>query len=523
MDPLWLLVALTLGLLAQRLWLPPLVGFLAAGFVLHALGEQGGAILQGATDIGIALLLFTIGLKFRPASFLAPAVWAGAPLHMLITCLLVGVLLSTITIGIFVAQDWNIALVLAFAFSFSSTVLAVKLFEERGEMRARHALIAVDILIIQDLLAVGFLLFANDAPLSLWAFALLLLPVLRPFLLRLLTVAGHGEMLVLYGLTVTIAGAALFETVGLKDDFGALVFGALLSNHPKSIELSRVLMRFKDFFLIGFFLSIGLVGFPSLADLGYVALMIVLVLPVKLALFFYIFTIFKLRARTAFLSSLGLVTFSEFGLIVTSESVSIGMLDERWLVIIAIAVAISFVIASIMNARAHELYRHIEKFLCWFESPTRLPEDAPPDFGDAEVLVLGMGRVGRSVYRTMERQYGKPVCGVDVDMQNVDALAQLNYNVIVGDAEDIDFWRSISTTRVRLVMLSLPTHRDALLATRWLKTVGFHGHIGAMAKYEDERAALLEAGVDAAFDYFTEVGMGFADHVQLNVAKTEQE
>jgi glutathione-regulated potassium-efflux system ancillary protein KefC len=209
MDPLWLLAALILGLLAQRLKLPPLIGFLAAGFLLHALGEQGGDILRGATNLGIELLLFTIGLKFRPASFLSPAVWAGAPLHMLVTCLLIGALFSTVTVGIFMTQDWATALILAFALSFSSTVLAVKLFEERGEMRARHALVAVGILIIQDLLAVGFLLFANESPPTIWAFALLLLPLIRPALLWLLKVAGHDEMLVLFGLTVSVAGAAL--------------------------------------------------------------------------------------------------------------------------------------------------------------------------------------------------------------------------------------------------------------------------------------------------------------------------
>jgi len=353
MDPVWLAVALALGLLAQRLLLPPLVGFLAAGFVLHALGEQGGALLDGVAELGVLLLLFTIGLKLRPGSFLSPAIWAGAPLHMLITCLLVGVVLSTVTVGVVVAVDWNTALLLAFALSFSSTVLAVKLFEERGEMRARHGLVAVGILIIQDLLAVAFLLLANKAPPTVWALSLLLLPLLRPVLLRLLMMAGHDEMLVLYGLTVAILGAALFDAVGMKDGLGALVFGALLSNHAKSVELSRVLMGFKDIFLVGFFLSIGLVGWPALADLAYVALLVVLILPLKMALFFIMFTRFKLRARTAFLSALGLVTFSEFGLIVASEGVAVGWLDERWLVIIAIAVAISFVVASILNAPVH--------------------------------------------------------------------------------------------------------------------------------------------------------------------------
>lgn len=514
MDPVWLIIALILGLAAQRLLLPPLVGFLVAGFVLHAFGEEGGAILEGAARLGVLLLLFTIGLKVRPKSFLAPAIWATTPLHMLTTCVVVGAALLVVGTLMADAIDWPQALLLAFALSFSSTVVAVKLFEDRGEMRARHAVLAVGILILQDLLAVGFLLFAVKTPPSVWALGLLLLPLARPVLLRLLTNVGHQEMLVLFGLTVAVAGGALFVLVGMKEGLGALVFGALLSNHPKSVELSRVLMSFKDFFLIGFFLSIGLAGFPELIDLVYVALLVVVFLPLKTLLFFAFFTWFRLRARTAFLSSLGLATYSEFGLIVASEGAAVGWLDEDALVIIAIAVALSFIIAAILNARVHELYRYVEGFLGRFERAERLPEDIGPDWGDTEVLVVGMGRVGRSAYRTMVEKYGSKVCAVDVDMRNVGKLRQQNYRIFEGDAEDIDFWRTAVHPSLRLVMLALPTHRDTLLATRWLRTVGYEGQIGAMAKYEDERAALLDAGVDSAFNYFAEVGVGFADHVQ---------
>lgn len=520
MDSVWLLLALSFGLAAQQLRLPPLVGFLAAGFALHGLGEQGGQLLDSAASLGVLLLLFTIGLKLRLDSFLAPAVWGGATAHMvLIVAAAAGTLLP---FGLAIGEviDLRMALVLAFALSFSSTVLAVKIFEERSELRARHAFVAIGILIIQDLLAVLFLLSTDGNWPSPLAFGLLALPLLRPLLLRIMGTAGHGEMLVLFGLSVALLAAELFTVVGLKAGLGALAAGALLGNHPKSVELSKSILAFKDFLLIGFFLSIGLIGFPELADLIIVAFLVVLVLPVKMVLYFMLLTRFRLRARSAFLAMLGLATFSEFGLIVARDAAAVGWLDSRWLVIIALAVACSFVLASILNARAHELYERLENLLCRFETRERLPEDSPPDIGDAEVLIVGMGRVGRGAYRAMNETYARRVCGIDLDINNVKKLQQMNYNVIFGDAEDIDFWRCIDTDAVKLVLLALPTHKDMLLAVKWLKRVGYSGQIGAVTKYEEDRVELEAAGVNAAFNYYAEVGVGFADHVQKELAES---
>lgn len=381
-------------------------------------------------------------------------------------------------------------------------------------MRARHAVLTVGILIIQDVLAVVFLLFADAGLPSVWALGLLALPLLRPVLLRLMTLAGHGEILVLFGFTAAIAGGELFAAVGMKEGLGALVFGIMLSHHSKSVELTRSLLSLKDFFLIGFFLSIGLIGLPTLRDLLTIALLVAVLLPLKMILYFILLTRFRLRARTALLATFGLATFSEFGLIVASAGVAAGWLGEQWLVIIAIAVALSFVLASVLNNLAHELYERWEHYLCRFETRERLPEDVPPSIGDTEVLIMGMGRVGRGAYRRLVETYGDRLCGVDTDGRNVDNLRQSGYNVINGDAEDIDFWRHVINQRIRLVMLALPTQEDMLLAVKWLKQVGFRGQIGAVSKYEDDRAELLAVGVHAAFNFYSEAGTGFADHVQ---------
>ncbi|MGI9309182.1 MAG: cation:proton antiporter [Gammaproteobacteria bacterium] len=521
MDPILLLVALACGLVAQQFRLPPLVGFLAAGFVLQAMGQSPGQLLQLAADLGVLLLLFLIGLKLNLRSLLVPAIWGSASLHMSLSVVLTAplfIMFGLVGLSTFVGLEWGAAATVAFALSFSSTVFAVKILEERGETRTRHGSIAIGILIIQDIIAVAFLLLAHGKVPSVWALTLLLLPLLRPLLARLMVFAGHGELLVLFGLSVAFAGAELFELVGMKADLGALVFGVLLSGHLKSVELSKSLMGFKDFFLVGFFLSIGLIGLPDLDDIIAIVLLVLLLLPLKMAAFFLLLTRFQVRARSAFLSMLGLASFSEFGLIVSVEGASVGWISEEWLVIVAIAVAISFVLASLLNARAHDLYKRYERNLCRFQTEKCLPGDEAADIRDADVLVLGMGRVGRGAYQAMANNYDRVVCGVDVDQSKVKHLAREGYNIISGDAEDIDFWRHVVSGRLKLVMLALPTHKDMLLAAELLQTVGFSGRIGAVTKFEDDRIELEQAGVHSAFNYYTEVGIGFADHVQRELS-----
>ncbi len=525
MDPLWLLMALLFGFIAQQIKLPPLIGFLLAGFALHALEVEGGPALEKFADLGVTLLLFTIGLKLRLRSLLAPEVWATASAHMaLMVIVLAGLLMLPGLIG-FVwlgALDWQAAAVIAFALSFSSTVFAVKILEDRGEMKTRHGQVTIGILIIQDLIAVVFLTLATDKSPTIWALALLGLPLIRPLLNHFMQRSGHGEVLVLFGIFIAIGGGELFELVGMKADLGALIFGVLLSGQQKSSELSRALLSFKDLFLVGFFLSIGISALPSLSDIMIALGLVLLLLPIKTAFFFFLLTQLRLRVRTAHLSTLGLANYSEFGLIVAAVGVGAGWMDQQWLVIIALALTFSFVISSILNARAHSLYAKVEHLLHPFESSQRLAGDISPDLDGAEVLVVGMGRVGSGAYLSMQEAMGDRVCGIDADSDNVTWHQEAGHKVILGDAEDRDFWRDVDIAKLRLIMLAMPTVADMYLSVELLKEAGYCGIIAAVTEHDDDRATLEEAGVHATFNFYAEAGAGFAEHVQRELKQSGQ-
>ncbi len=393
MESVFISIAFLLGFALRQVGLPPLIGFLIAGFVLKGLGYSSSPVIGVLAELGVTLLLFSIGLKLKLETLFKPEVWAGTSLHMLAIVMAFGfAALGLAGAGLMFFTDLDIwqCLLVAFALSFSSTVFTVKALEEKGESRSLHGRVAIGILIMQDVIAVIFITISLGKAPSVWAFGLLALFVARPILFGILDRCGHGELVPLFGLSAAlILSAAAFDAVGLKADLGALILGVLLSKHARADEVSNSLLSFKDVFLVGFFLNIGLSGSLSL-DAALIALLLILVLPIKSGLFFLLLTRFRLRARSASIATLSLSTYSEFGLIVGAIGVANGWLGAEWLTILAVAVSISFVVASPLNSQAHRLYARFHQSLQRFESGVRHADDKPIEIGaaDGELLAL---------------------------------------------------------------------------------------------------------------------------------------
>ncbi len=513
----WVAVAFAAGVVATRYGLPPLVGYLVAGFALNVLGAEEGPVIEALSKLGVTLLLFTIGLKLKLRSLATPHVWGVASLHMLATvALFVPFILTFAGLGLphLAEVDYGSALVLAFALSFSSTVFAVKVLEGKGEMESLYGTIAIGILIMQDLAAVVFLAFSAGKVPTVWAVLLLGLFWARPALNRLLERAGHGELLLLFGLTLGLGGAEVFDLVGVKGDLGALLLGVMVASHPKSSELAKALLGLKDLFLVGFFLSIGLAATPTLDMVPVVALLLV-VLPLKGFLFEQLLLAFRLRARTALLGALALFNYSEFGLIVAAVAAANGWLSADWLAIIAITLALSFVVSSPLNAKSHAIYELFSNRLRRQERRRRLEVEQEIDPGDANVMIVGMGRIGGGAYDFLVQTRGLRPVGIDADPDSVKRQVENGRNVVQGSATDADFWHRLHLDdgHIKLVLLAMPQASENLFAVEHLLKEGFEGTIGAIAKFPDDEAALRAAGVHQVFNLYAEAGAGLAQHV----------
>ncbi|MEQ3621280.1 MAG: cation:proton antiporter family protein [Marinobacter sp.] len=506
-EALWISFAFVLGLTVKAIGLPPLVGYLAAGFVLSGLSAatdlaiEATDVLEHIAHLGVLLLLFTVGLKLKLRSIISPEVIGGSLLHFGITC-------AVFTPGLYLLMEltWQTAFLLAIALSFSSTVLAAKVLETKRELRAFHGRVAIGILIMQDLIALVVMSLAAGQTPSQWALIIFGLPLLRPLLFKLLDASGHDELLVLLGLLLALVlGGLGFEAVGLSSELGALVLGAMLANHPRAQELAKSLWSVKEMFLVGFFLQIGIGGLPDGEALLFAAVAL-LVVPLKGVLFFFLLLAFRLRSRSSFLSALSLTNYSEFGLIVASVAL------PEWLVPLAITVALSFVVSAPVNRLSHTVYERFSARLAPFESQRRHPDEQPISLGNTRLLVMGMGRTGSAAYDQLARE--EPLIkALDSDPAKVEKHQKEGRNVVFGDAEDISFWQGLHMPAVEAVILAMGDIEGKLIAARNLRKKGFTGYIVAHTLYADEAERIREAGADEAYLTMSETGVALASQV----------
>ena len=500
---LMLSVAAAGGLLAHVLRLPPMVGFLIAGFALAGLGVDGTPALDALADIGVVLLLFAIGLKFDIRVLGRREVLGVSVVHALLsTALALTLLLAAGAAGVGLladAEGTDLALV-ALALSFSSTVVAVKVLEEQNATRSLHGRTAIGILVIQDLVAVAVLgVVEGEAP-RLWAPVLLLLIPGSRLARRMVARVDHGELLTLIGVALALVpGYALFDAAGLKGALGALAVGVLLASSPRAEEIAKSILSVKELLLVAFFLSVGLHGAPDASHIVVAAVLLAL-LPVKAVLLGVLLRACGFRVRTAIRTTVSLASFSEFALIVVVAGASAGALDPAWLVVLSTTVAMSFVIATATSAGVERISRAASRRV---SDPVRLhPEERLVDLGRAQALVLGMGRLGRAASSRLAKGYGLRVVGVDSDSARVADLSTEGLHVVEGDATDPLFWARVTDEgTVGLVLLAMPFHGSNLSALEQLRRSGFGGSVTAVTRYDEEVAQLAErAAVVGLYD-----------------------
>ncbi|MBO6535558.1 MAG: cation:proton antiporter [Balneolaceae bacterium] len=490
MEILWLVLAYVLGMGMQALRLPPLIGYLAAGIILSLSGLHiETEVIHELGHLGVLLLLFTVGLHLRLKNIIQPEVFGAGGIHLLVSAIIFA------GIAFAFGYDPVASIIIGVLLGFSSTVLAAKALEARGELGAYHARVAIGILILQDLVAIVILALSGGGLPSYWSLGLLLIPLARPLILKLFVASGHEELQLLFGLILAVGTGTLFEVLGLSSELGALAAGALLSGHPQADELAEKLWGLKEAFLVGFFLEIGLAGLPDMSTMIF-ALVVLAVLPVKSVMYFFLLIAFKLRSRNAFMVTTTLTSYSEFTLIAGAVAASAGFIPQSALIAMAVITAISYAINAPIASGANKLWSKYEFSLIPFERDTKHPGDQVVNLGGAHYLVVGMGQAGAAAYDYLKERSHR-VTGMDSDPARIEKNLKDRRRVVYGDAFDPELWQNIDLKGVKAVILAMTNPDTKLQATKMLRENNYDHDVYALTMRDEEHAGLAEAGANA--------------------------
>ncbi len=530
--------AFVLGLLAQRLKLSPLVGYLLAGVIVGPftpgfVGDQ--TLAPQLAEVGVILLMFGVGLHFSLRDLLdVKNVAVPGALGQIAFVTAVGS-----GFGLWLGWEPIGAIVFGLALSVASTVVVMRAMEERRLLDTRRGRIAIGWLVVEDLAmvlalvllpAIAGALGAGDKVgatgiagalaltlLKVTAFVAFMLVVGRrviPWTLERVAGTGSRELFTLcvlaIALGVAFGAAALFD---VSFALGAFFAGMLLNESELSHKAAADSLPMRDAFAVLFFVSVGMLFNPSIIveqPLLVLATVAIIVLGNALVAF-VIVKLMKLPQLTALTISVSLSQIGEFSFILAGLGLSQKMLPQQGHDLILAGALLSIIANPFLFAWLDRWQqRQAPDTVAVVLSEDAL-SDVPADIG-GHAIVVGYGRVGRDLTRLL-RERGVPLVLIESDPDRVQQARASGLTTVRGNAASERILRAARPDTAQLAILAVPQALEAGTITERLKAINPQISVLARAHSEAEVKHLLDHGADAAVLAERELAYSLADMV----------
>ncbi len=501
-------IATAIAVLMRLLHQPLIIGHILTGLIVGPFFfnlVHSTETLALMSQIGVAILLFTVGLH------LSPSVLKQFGRVSLVTG--IGQVVVTSFAGYLVCVWLGFGLVpavyIAVALAFSSTIIITKLISDKGELDVLYAKIAIGFLLVQDLIVIllllGIPLFATEHASWLSAGQFLLTAAVlvgfvaltaRIFVSKALSfLAQSQELLFLFSIAWGIGVAALFNQFGLSLESGALIAGVALASLPTRREISARLSPLRDFFIVAFFIFLG--SQLQLEDITAVlpmALMLsILVLIGNPLILMALMGYLGYRKKTSFQTGLVTAQISEFSLIFIALGVSLGHLDSQVLSLVTLVGLITIFGSTYFILHSDALYRLFAPLLGIFER--RGAHEPRPRRGGYEIILFGSNRIGYDFIETLVR-FDTQFLVID---HNPEAVARLQHAGIAteyGDASDLAFLESLDFSKTELVISTIPDAEVNALIHATVKNQNPEAVVLVVAHRVKDALAHYDEGVD---------------------------
>lgn len=516
-----LVLAFLLGMLANRLRISPLVGYLLAGVLAGPFTPGFVAdtnLAPELAELGVILLMFGVGLHFSLKDLMSvKSIAIPGAIAQIAVATLLGMGLSW-TMG----WSWMTGLVFGLCLSTASTVVLLRALEERQLIDSQRGQIAIGWLIVEDLVMVltlvllpaiaGMLEQGNASPtLLLWdllltigkvvAFMVLMMVVGRrvvPWILAKSAATGSRELFTLAVLALALGiafGAVEFFDVSFA--LGAFFAGMVLNESELSHRAAHDTLPLRDAFAVLFFVSVGMLFDPMilieqpLAVLGALA---IIVLGKSIAAWLLV-TLLGHSRRTAMTISVSLAQIGEFAFILAGLGISLGMLSEEGRNLVLAAAILSIMLNPILFS---VLERYLDKTETieeqTLEEAIEEEKQIPVDICNHAVLV-GYGRVGSLLgQKLMEADV--PLVVVENSRPRVEALREQGIKAVLGNAARVDTMELARLDCARWLLLTIPNGYEAGEVVTAAREKRPDIEIIARAHYDDEVTYIMDRGAN---------------------------
>jgi CPA2 family monovalent cation:H+ antiporter-2 len=551
-------LAYVFGMLANRLRLSPLIGYLVAGIVVGPFTPglvADSGIAQQLSEIGVILLMFGVGLHFSIGDLWSVRKIAipGAIFQILIATVF-GMLLSWA-----LGWEWGSGVIFGICLSVASTVVLLRALEERRLLETQRGRIAIGWLIVEDLVTVlvlvmlpplaGLLGGTTEAGVSndmgdvlkalLWTlgkvsmFIVLMLVVgarVIPWMLERTAAVGSRELFTLAVLAIAL-GVAFISTAIFDVSFalGAFLAGVMLNGSRLSHEAANDSMPMRDAFAVLFFVAVGMLFDPHVLieqPLAIAAAFLIIIIGKSIGAWMIV-RVFGYPNETALTIAVALAQIGEFSFILAGVGVSIGALSEE---------ARNLILASAMLSMVANpmLFAALDRWIAGREPQIRASaeaqmkvtaDDSLPDRAlipeSNHIILVGYGRVGSRVARSLH-EHGMPMVLIDTDRDHCIDARKLGIPCIFGNAVSADVVNDANITQARAMLIAISQALEAGPIIRQARELNPALAILARAHSDEEVAYLHQAGADATIMGESEIARSMCDSVESLVRLSQR-
>lgn len=526
---------------ASKLRLPLLLGYLLGGFAFVGVTSSRftfDASLSALSEIGVALLLFTLGIEFS-FSYLKRikniVLWGGA-LQIFLTILSTAVILPNFGI------TFKEAIFLGSVFALSSTAVVVKILTDKGEINTFHGEILVGMLLLQDLAVIPLMILLPHIlkfnSFNLNIFLTIILSILQsagiilatffagrtllPKILEKIVKLNSREILLLAIVSLALGFAFLASVLGLPPSIGAFLAGLLISQSLANHAIFSEVRPLRDIFSIIFFVLLGMFLSPAFffANLLPIFSLVLFVIFIKFIIIFALMLAFSYHTRTAFTVSFSLTSVGEFAFIIAGLFVTRELISPTLYNLVLAVSLLTILITPWQIDFAPKVYRFFKNIV---RRNPRLYNaifgklDFDPSFQTElplqnHVVILGHGRVGKVISKVLTRA-NIPFVGVDYNLSVIDDLKRRGIAFVYGDPTDIEVLDFAQVDRAKVVVVAVSDRRSQEIIIRNALKLNHHVKIIVRSHFEEDKEFLLATGAQSVVQPEKEAGLTIAQKI----------